>query len=192
MIKSASRSSITSNEKYRSMSVGNVPSSEFLIQTALITSNTSQVVFDVTGLGTQFRHLRLVTVAKGTAGLDGYNVQFNGDAGANYAAHVLFGNGSQVLGAAASSTTFFSIGLAAPGSEANVFSASDCDILDPFSPNKNTTARVLVAARGLVDPFVQLRSGAWFNTTPLTSIRIYPNSGLFTDGSRFSLYGVTA
>jgi hypothetical protein len=192
MIKSALQSSLTNDVKYRSMSAGAVPSNEYLIQTAITTTSPTQVIFDVTGFGSQFRHLRLVTSVKGSGGLDGYNMQFNGDTGANYAAHVLYGNGSQVLSAVATSATFFSIGLGADVNEAGVFHVSDVDILDAFNPNKNTTSRILVGARGVSSPFVQLRSGLWMNTSPLTSIRVYPNSGTFANNCRISLYGVTA
>lgn len=193
MIKSASQSSLTNDVKYRNMGAANVPSNEYLIQTAITSNNATQVVFDVNGLGSQFRHLRLVTSVKGSGGLDGYNLQFNGDAGSNYAFHLLYayGDGS-VLSTSGTSRTFFSIGLGADSSEAGVFHASDVDILDAFSSTKNKTARILIAASGVNWQFVQLRSGLWMNTAALTSIRVYPNSGTFANGSRISLYGVTA
>jgi hypothetical protein len=188
MIKSALQSSLTNDIKYDSMSVGNLPSNEYLISTTVLSGTSTEVVFDVSGLGSQFRHLKLVSVVRG-AGTDGINLQFNGDTGANYAAHVLFGNGSQVLSAAAPNISFMGLGLM--GVTANIFGVSETDILDPFHTNKNTTIRVLVGQLES-SPFVQLRSGFWNNTAAVTSLRVYPNSGSFQINSRFSLYGVTA
>ena len=60
MIKSASQSSLTSNIKYRSMSAGSVPSSEYLITSTVLTQNEPSITFDVSGLSAQFRHLVLL------------------------------------------------------------------------------------------------------------------------------------
>ena len=185
MIKSALQSSLTNDVKYTSMSVGNLPSSEYLITSTVLSGTATEVIFDVTGLGSQFRHLKLVSSVQ-SSGSDGFNLQFNGVTSASYAVHVLFGNNSQVLSAAAASTSF--IGLGIMGDDTNYYSASEADILDPFSPNKNTTVRALVGARSVV----QLRSGFWNNTAAVTSLRVFPNSGNFNINSRFSLYGVTA
>jgi hypothetical protein len=193
MIKTAAQSSILNDTRYTSMSGGNLPSNEYLIQTAtMANNNVSEVIFDVSSFSNIYKHLKIITSVRGTGGLDGYNVQFNGDTGTNYAAHLLYSNGSSVLSAAATSANFFSIGLAAPFSETDVYCVSETDILDPFNSTKNTTARVQVGIRTISNPFVQIRSGAWFNTTPVSSIRIYANSGSFAINSRFSIYGVTA
>jgi hypothetical protein len=196
MIKSASQSSITNDVKYRNLDTFNVPSNEYLIQTVVLGSTTPTVTFDVTGLGAQFRHLKLVYSARtdrsGIGTTADLRVRFNGDTGSNYNAHVLGGDGSSVTSSYYSSSTINYIGvwwIEGPLSTANSFGAGAVDILDAFNTNKNKTIRSLAGNSGRV----AVTSGAWTNTAALTSIELAPNtSGSFVQYSRFSLYGVTA
>jgi hypothetical protein len=196
MIKSALQSSLTNDVKYSSMSAGAVPSSEYLISTTILSQTTPNVTFDVSGLGSQFRHLKLVYSARtdrsGIGTTADLRIRFNGDTGSNYNAHVLGGDGSSVVSSYYSSTTINYIGvwwIEGPLSAANSFGAGSVDILDAFNTNKNTTVRSLAGNSGRV----AMTSGAWTNTAALTSIELAPNtSGSFVQYSRLSLYGVTA
>jgi hypothetical protein len=120
-------------------------------------------------------------------------LQFNADTGANYASHNLqgAGSGSPSSGGGGSASR---ITLAyTPGSPntANAFSTFNADILDAFSSTKNKTVRSL---SGQIDgswTLVNLWSGAWFNTSSSTSIRLFSSNGTsYVTGSRFSLYGI--
>jgi len=75
---------------------------------------------------------------------------------------------------------------------ANVFGASIFDILDFSSTSKNTTARASTGLlTGSTTNLIELNSGAHFNTSAVTSLKIQDLTGNnLVTGSRFSLYGI--
>lgn len=192
MIKSASQSSLTNDVKYRSMSVGKVPSSEFLIETVLLGANAASVAFNDLGqYAGVYRHLQIVATTRDTNSFASLGFRFNGDSGNNYARHSLQGNGSTVTsGAGASESAGFLGGGANSGTTSGNFTALIIDILDPFNSLKNTTVRTMNGATGHE---IGLHSTVWLNTSSLTSFNVFSRAGgNLAQHSRFSLYGVTA
>jgi hypothetical protein len=166
---------------------GAVASDYELIETQILGSSQASVVFS--GLGTYsstYKHLqvRMTSKATGSATIFG---TFNGDNGANYVSHRLFGNGSSVTSDAHTSRNNFFGGNNEDGSITSSFSAGVLDILDAFSTTKNKTTK---SFSGVSTPFVMLQSGAWLSTASITSITLAPNLNSFLTGSRFSLYGI--
>ncbi len=196
MIKSASRSSITNDQKYRSMLAGTVPSSEYLITSTLLDANTPSLTFDVSSFAGVYKHLQIVIAARTDRALhvDSAMIQFNADTGTNYRAHYLIGNGTTVISAAdAQGDRIYAARISGNNAGTSVFGTGICDILDPYSSTKNTTTRALAGYTSGSGSEVYLFSGLWMNTAAINSIRIFPNIGSnFVAGSRFSLYGVTA
>lgn len=197
MIKSASRSSITNDQKYRSMLADAVPSSEYLISSTVLDTNTPSVTFDVSSFAGVYKHLQIVIAARTDRALhvDSAMIQFNGDTGGNYRAHYLLGTGSAVASGDDGSGVVRVYAARVTGATAgtSVFGTGICDILDPYSSTKNTTTRALAGYTSGSGSEVYLFSGLWMNTAAINSIRIFPNIGSnFVAGSRFSLYGVTA
>jgi hypothetical protein len=87
--------------------------------------------------------------------------------------------------------------IASANAGTNVFGAAIVDILDFASTNKNKTIKsfhgLTGGASGLGDlNAVHLSSGLFLSTNAVSSITIFPNTGNFVTGSRFSVYGVTA
>lgn len=162
------------------------------ITTTILGSSTSSVSFDVTGLGSTYRHLQLRYLARTSQSTPYGDVllRFNSDSGSNYAWHQLRGNGSSVSSSA--STSQAQILLEATGNTAasNNFGAAVTDILDSFSTAKNTTVRVFIARAESGDNGIFLKSGLWLNTAALTNVSLTVPSANFLTGSRFSLYGV--
>jgi len=198
VIKSASRSSITNDQKYRSMLAGAVPSSEYLIETVTLPSDTPSVTFDnLAQFNGVYRHFQIVGTVRSTRGdTDSYlHLQFNGDFGTNYNSHYLRGTGSAV--SSGDLSTAYPNGIAdlaaIPGATApgNSFGALVIDILDPFKTTKNTTTRSL-SGQAASYSRIALTSGLWRNTAPITSITLDDIFANFTANTRFSLYGVTA
>lgn len=195
MIKSASRSSITNDQKYRSMLAGTVPSSEYLISTTVLEANTPSITFDVSSFNGIYKHLQLVIAARTDRPLhvDSAMIQFNGDTGGNYRAHYLLANGSVVSSGEDGSgiVRVYAARLTGATAGTSIFGAGICDILDPYSSTKNTTTRALAGYTSGSGSEVYLFSGLWANTAAINTIRIFPNIGSnFVAGSRFSLYGV--
>lgn len=197
MIKSALQSSLTNDVKYRSMSAGSVPSSEFLIQTIEVGSTPlASITFDNLAQWTGiYRHLQIVISARtNRAGAPDspVGIQFNGVT-SGYALHLLEGNGNNVTpGALTSQSTGFLGSVNGSTAPAGAFGSIVTDILDFSSASKNTTARSLAGQSSSV-PYVYLTSTLFDSTSPVTSITINERTGAsFVEGSRFSLYGVTA
>jgi hypothetical protein len=176
------------------MSAGAVPSNEYLIQSVVLAANQAVVVFDVSGLGNHFRHLRLECVTKSNraAETEALGLTFNNDSGANYAFHGLGTFAGSLTSSGASSRNTIEFGSCG-ASDSNRFFPSSIDILDAFSTNKNKVVRCLQGIPLPTFPNAGLASGVWFNTAAITSIRLQQVIGTeFLQHSRFSLYGVTA
>lgn len=212
MIKSALQSSLTNDIKYRSMSAGAVPSSEYLIQTyevgaTLVSSVTFENLAQYHGV---YKHLQICMTPKSdrdTFANDAVLMYFNSDTtGTNYKAHTLTGGGTSGLisGVTSGADWFTSAAIsdATSGIAAsnNIYGAGVIDILDAFNATKNKTSRNLsgfvvstTSIAGYSAVHVRLTSHLWMNTAPITTITLDQAGGSnFTSGSRFSLYGVTA
>lgn len=164
-----------------------------LISTTILTSSQTSVTFNVTGLGSTYKHLQIRIAARLGSGFTerSINIRFNADGGSNYTSHRLTGDGSSVTSGSEGPRSDISIGsLPAANATGSAYGAMVVDLLDPFSSTKNKTARVLNGNQAA--PSVQLRSGAWLSTSAITSITFaeYFSSSSFIAGSRFSIYGV--
>jgi hypothetical protein len=175
---------------------GAVASDYELIESYILGSSQSSITFSSLGTySSTYKHLQIRAVGRVTdsefGSGDGINVRFNGDSGANYSNHQLFGTGSSVLSNAASSQNQTILQrFTDAASTANAYGAVVCDILDSFSTTKNKTIRLL-GGNANNSSFIFLNSGAWYNTASITSIYLAPNVGTnFATGSRFSLYGI--
>jgi len=200
MIKSALQSSLTNDVKYRSMSAGAVPSSEYLIETVEV-ATTSVATIEFNNLAQYsgvYRHLQIISAAQNiNSGVDitEFGIRFNGDSGSNYSHHVLYGTPNTAVSSAgsASQNSGF-IGVVSKSSMTNVFAGNFIDILDPFNGSKNTTVRNLGGFSNTSTAFrsfISLHSAAWLNASSVSSIQLFcRNSTNWSAGSRFSLYGV--
>jgi hypothetical protein len=165
-----------------------------LIATQLITANTADLTF--TSIPQTYKHLQIRYVARGNNNVTNLRFRLNGDTGANYATHSLFGTGSGVFSDEITSTTrMFTSEFPHDGVPANIFGAGVFDFLDYSSAAKNTTMRGIAgqdSANDSLFPRIRLRSAAWFNTAAVTSLTVFTDSGTgrFVSGSRFSLYGI--
>ena len=193
MIKSASRSSITNDQKYRSMLAGTVPSSEYLIDSRVLDSSASIVSFNnIDVFSGVYKHFQIVITARSSRASidDQITLHINDNVGTNYAWHRLLGNGSTVSSTGATSTTTPQLGaIPANSATANIFGGLIVDLLDPYSSTKSTTVRSL---NGFAGNWIALHSILYINKDPVDSIQMTSLNGNFMIGSRFSLYGVTA
>jgi hypothetical protein len=167
------------------------------IATTILGSNAASISFDVSSLGSTYRHLqlRMVTRTNRTAGTDGLRIRLNSDTGANYSIHSLGGNGSSVqcesFFNAANQTAILVTRTADANSGTNIFGSAVLDFLDPFSTTKNKTIRALHGLHTSSFLGIHLTSGAWYNTAATTNILIFPEVGSqLVTGTRISLYGI--
>lgn len=118
-------------------------------------------------------------------------IQINGDTASNYSYHYLgrAGSATVVAGGAGSASSIF-MGNTASGS----YGLSHIiDILDYKNTNKNKTIKLLSGtdSNGAVAPWVGILSGAWYNTSAITSLKLFPTGGTtFTQYTQAALYGI--
>jgi hypothetical protein len=184
MIKSALQSSLTNDVKYRNLDTFNVPSSEYLISTTVLAEAASSVTFDVSGLGSQFKHLKLVISARSSnsgTDLDESIIRFNSDSGNNYSNHQIYGtNGLAVTSTGQSGISYTNVFIVSKAENADTFAGVEIDILDAFSTSKNKTLRALsgyYTSSSSYRNLITFRSGAWFSTSAINSIYIAPILG---------------
>ena len=141
-----------------------------------------------------YRHLQIRSIGRSstaTASDVDVKLQFNSDTGSNYSIHYLYGTGSSAAAAATASNSYATGGdVIKDGNTANVFAASVIDVLDYANTSKNKTVRALSGWDANGSGTVYLNSGAWFNTTAISTITLTPWSGNFMQYSQFALYGV--
>jgi hypothetical protein len=190
MIKSAAQSSILNDTRYTSMSAGVVPSTEYLIESRILVSNTSSIIFNnLAQFAGVYKHLKIVmSTRREIAGTLAWNfLKFNGSS-SGYRGHQLAGDGGAVGSGVFSEGDRIIVGLTFGNTAASgAYGAHEIDILDAFSSSKNKVVRGLYGSS-----YIVLGSGVWLNTEPITNIEIASMSDTFLAGSRFSLYGVTA
>ena len=174
---------------------GGVGATYELIQTQILTTTESSIVFSNLGnFSTTYKHLQLRFSGRtnGSYTETALRSRFNADAGNNYVKHFLLGDGSTVSSALFEGTSSSNAltGLVS-GSLAttNSFFAGYVDLLDFASTTKNKTTRALSGGTGGVNR-IDLHSGLWMNTNAVTSWTLFIGSGSFIAGSRFSLYGI--
>jgi hypothetical protein len=153
----------------------------------------SSVTFSVAGL-TGYQHLQIRGIGRTTSsGADNaILVTLNGDTGANYSYHTLFGNGSSPVAFAATNTNGLQMDkLSTNTNSTNVFGGAVFDLLDYASTTKFKTSRSLGGRDNNGAGGIFLSSGAWRNLAAVTTLTLTPYEGYnFTQFSQFALYGV--
>jgi hypothetical protein len=128
-----------------------------------------------------------------TTGATQATIRFNGDTGANYASHQLYGDGTSAAAGGISGVTSISNGgiLAYETSAAaNLVGVFVLDVHDYASTTRNKTTRIFSGRDENTAGFLRLGSGLWTSTAAVTSVTILISSGNFTNQTTFSLYGI--
>jgi len=157
-----------------------------------LSASTSTITFS--GIPSGYKHLQLRILARATyAPSDtGGILNFNGDSGANYAWHRIYGDGSAATAGGNASATFARIDRMTGGSStANAFGVMIVDILDYANTSKYKTMRSLGGYDGNGSGWIGLNSSVWMNTSAIASIT-YANadSTNLVQYTQASLYGV--
>jgi hypothetical protein len=162
------------------------------LATVTLTAATATVTF--AGIPNGYKHLQLRCIARSSRTQNsGYAViRFNSDSGSNYSRHSLQGDGASAIGDGSGSVSYPTL-LLFPGSlrGASIFGVGVLDVLDYTNTNKNKTLRILDGYDSNGAGLIELASGAWYNTSAVTSITITEfNGNNFVQDSQFALYGV--
>lgn len=149
------------------------------------------------GIPTGYKHLQIRAIFRSsiTNSSDNVAFQFNKDTAANYATHVVFGNGSSALAQAFTGNNYMYLpSMSASASDTSgVFGTSVVDILDYASTSKTKTVRALSGFDGngaTAYQRVGLSSSLWTKTPEAITSITFSNSGSFQQNTQFALYGV--
>jgi hypothetical protein len=171
------------------------PAATFLIQRQTLTTSASTVTFS--SIPSTYKHLQLRVMAQSTRGTysDEWRLRVNGDTGANYAHHRLWGTGSSATASGGASAT--SVDPLMPSTDnatPDSFTVAIVDIHDYASTTKYKTIRAFggndtnyTASNNGV---VVLHSSLWQNTAAITSLTFSLAVASYTTRSTFALYGM--
>ena len=154
----------------------------------------SDIVFS--SIPSTYAHLQIRGIGKTNRAtyVDDLGIRLNGDSGATYSWHRLYGVGSGTPAQDAGvSVTFMNIGQIAGGTVtySQGMGAFVIDILDYANTNKNKTIRCLAGYDDNGQGLLELGSGNWRNTNAITSISLLPViGGTFSQYSSAALYGI--
>jgi len=175
----SSSASITSYNNYSSI--------------ATATPNNSSVAFS--NIPQDYKHLQLRIFARtsGAGDFDTMVLRFNGDTNSNYMMHWIFGDGTSAsYGNSTPSTTYIQIrDISASGSLANSFGAFIVDIYDYASVLKIKTVRTMGGYDTNSTGKINLQTGTWNSTTPISSITLAGGNAAFIANSHVALYGIS-
>ena len=160
------------------------------IATITDSGGTANITFS--SIPSTYKHLQIRAVAFQNLGNDwrGVTMRFNGDSGNNYSAHQLSSGGSSISSGGNANTNGM-YPVAAGWSSPNFPGVAVIDVLDYASTTKNKTMRFLSGIERNTTPSdIGFGSGAWYNTSAITSITFTVNADNFTSGTRFALYGI--
>jgi hypothetical protein len=176
------------------MLVGNAyyfPNSYESIATVTVGTATSTMTF--TSIPATYTHLQIRGMLNGTAAGTYNNVRmgFNGDSGANYSSHLVYGDGASAgAQAETSGTRMYGQILVSQASTATYVGVGVIDILDYANTNKYKTVKSLNGIDLNGSGQIEFNSGNWRNTAAITSIEFVTASGNFNVGSTLALYGI--
>jgi len=157
------------------------------IATATFTGSALSVTFS--SIPSTYTHLQIRGFARTPSGTDQIDLRLNGDTGTNYSMHGLSGEGASVS-AEGYGTQNRIFNVNSPVNDADVYCVSVIDILDYANTNKNTTVRTLQGWDRNGFGVLQFNSGAWYNTSAVTSITLASRTYNPTSISSFALYGI--
>lgn len=160
---------------YDSLAVATVPS-----------GGAASVTF--TGVPQNYKHLQVRFIANSSSS-DNANFTFNNDTSANYTRHRLSGNGSAAAASAGTGLPGWYV-FSSTGFLSGNFGPSIVDILDYSSSVKYKTGRALSGSDTNSSGGIEMTSGLWLNTAPITRLDITCYAGTWAQYSSFALYGI--
>lgn len=137
------------------------------------------------GIPTGYKHLQIRYLLKCNS-INWNYIRYNGDTGANYTFHAMYGTGSSALAGAGTGYTGWAFDYNNSGT---AWQTGIIDILDYASTTKNKTGRCLHGFDENGSGIIELNSGAWLSTAAITSIKI-DGATTIDQYSQFALYGV--
>jgi hypothetical protein len=151
------------------------------IATTTLGTSTATVTFG--SISGAYTDLVLVLAGLGSA-FTSVAFNFNSDTGSNYSRTVLDGDGSSATSDRETSQTKMRVGVIDGSQGTNIFHIMNYS---------NTTTYKTVLTRGSAAAnLVRASVGLYRSTSAITTFDIAPNTGTFSSGSTFTLYGIAS
>lgn len=149
-----------------------------------------QSTIEFSGIASTYKHLQIRGLLRTGSGTQ-MQIRLNSDTTSNYSRHGLAGDGS-VTASYGNANISFGTWLNYSGlpTAANTFGVAVIDILDYSNTNKYKTIRTLYGQDSNGSGEVGISSTAWFSTTAVSTVTIFPPSGTIQQYSQFALYGI--
>ena len=157
---------------------------------ATITGTGSSGTISFTSIPSTYKHLQVRWMGKSTSTGTYTALTFNGDSGASYATHSVYGTGSNPAATEAYSNNSSMSGGFLTASTDTGFGIAVLDILDYANTSKNKTLRGLTGRENNGSGIVALISGLWMSTSAVNRLDITVNAGSWSTTSSFALYGI--
>ena len=186
--------------RYQDMLAGNAvwnpwsPEGAFdALASVTLSSTASSVTF--TGIPSTYKHLQVRFIGRDNWSNPATYMYFNinGDTGANYTEHDLYGNGSSASAYAAANTSGNSTDIArlsGNSATAGIMGVGITDILDYSNTTKYKTLKTLSGYDSNGSGEVWMISNLWRSTAAITSLSFSVQSGTWAANTSFALYGV--
>jgi len=160
------------------------------IATATGTGASATITFS--SIPSTYLHLQLRILGRSGSATNGVvtYLRFNGDAGNNYAYHLLTGDGTTAAGTGVATTSTARFGIV-PGSPATagIMGVAVVDIIDYASTSKYKTTKSFFGQDQNGTGNIYISSGLWQSTSAVNSITIETSTN-WTTASTFALYGI--
>lgn len=151
----------------------------------VLSSSSSQVIFS--SIPNTYKDLVVVVRSKNNGSGTVTRWQFNSDTTSNYSIQMVTGEQNAVV-AIRSATTWIEPHYYSD-LDNNWSSSLVFQILD-YSANNKNKACLIRNAQVATERGALMAAARWGSNDPITSIRIFINTGAFDTGSSFSLYGI--
>lgn len=163
-----------------------------------IATSTGSSAADFTNIPQTYTHLQVRITGRSLNAAGSFGTIYSGFNGelfgpANYANHVMYGDGSSniVNSQASQGQINFGIGQFIWNSvTANVQASFVIDILEYTNTSKNKTVKYLMGWDSNGNGRAMFGSALWMSTSAINRIQFTPDNG-FTTSTRIDLYGIT-
>lgn len=169
------------------------PTSYESIATVTLSSDAASISFN--SIPGTYKHLQLRTKTRQAVATTGGQSQMriNGDTGANYTYHSLYGYGSGIASDGAGNNAWaYGVDRYTGGNDpANIFGSTILDFFDYTNTSKYKTLRTFGGYDANGSGSVKLHAALWMSTSAITSLYFEnQGGGNYAAGTVWSLYGV--
>jgi hypothetical protein len=178
-------------QRYTDMLAGNTtwspwePDGAFDALATVTVGATSVASIEFAGIPQGYKHLQIRALQITSFNAVDPKFQVNNDTGANYYMHSIY-NTNPTVSTYNQATTSISYCY----NESSFPGVAIIDLLDYSSTTKNKTFRMMTGYDANGSGYLFYRSGAWFNTSAVTSLKFNAAGQNFQQYTQYSLYGV--